>query len=71
MDQKMAGNLRGLVNRPEWDYLLVLLSQMNTDCHERLETCSPETLKGIQGEVKVIKDLLTLRSTVNTIMDVK
>ena len=69
IERPLADKLRGLVNRPEWDYLLVHITNMKAEAHDRLEICPIESLKSTQGEIKVYNDLLTLQKTVNTLSD--
>ena len=57
-----------VINTPGWDVFLEYLGKKAAGCHERLELCTPENLKGIQGELKTIRDILTLRKIVNNIM---
>ena len=57
-----------VVNTPGWDTFLEYIEKKATGCHERLELCPLENLKGIQGELKIIRDILTLRKIVNNIM---
>jgi hypothetical protein len=59
--------LSGVVNRPDWDMLMVWLHDKKVECHDKLEVCQPENVRGLQGELRVIKELLTLRDTVNRI----
>lgn len=58
--------LSQLVNRPDWDQYMVWLSELRVDAHERLELTTPDKLGGIQGELRIINRMLTLRNTVNT-----
>ena len=68
-DRIVYEKLAGLVNRPEWDNFLVYTTNLHVECHNRLEGCQTiESLKGIQGELKILKDILTLRNDVNKIM---
>jgi len=60
--------LKGLVFHPEWDNLLVYIVNKLASEHERLENCSPDGLKFIQGKISVYKDILTLRDDVKSIM---
>ena len=41
IEHKLAGDLRGLVNRPEWDYMMIYLTNQKAEAHERLELCPP------------------------------
>ena len=59
--------LSGLVNRPDWDQFMVWLDEKRASCIDKLELCKPEDLKGHQQEIRLIKELLTLRNSVNTI----
>ena len=56
-----------IVNRPEWDGYMVWLDQKRVECIDKLENCQPEKLGRIQGELAVIKEMLTLRNTVNSL----
>ncbi len=67
-DRIVYEKLAGLINRPEWDNFLVYVTNLHVECHNRLETCNVDNLKGIQGELKILKDILTLRNDVNKIM---
>ena len=70
LEYQLAGDLRGLVNRPEWDYLMIYLTNQKAEVHDRLESCPTfESVKYSQGEIKALNDLLTLKKTVNTISD--
>lgn len=63
--------LARLVNQPDWDLLMVYLDGKRVECHEKLEVTDAATLPRLQGQLAVIKDMLTLRKTVNTIMSVR
>lgn len=60
--------LASIVNHPEWDLFMTYMDKKRMACHDRLEICSQDGLGKIQGELLVIKDILTLRKTVNSIM---
>lgn len=63
--------LKDVVFRPEWDNMLVHLTNLRASEHEKLENCSADGLKFIQGKISVINDLLTLRDNVRSIMSMK
>lgn len=70
LDNKTAESLAPLVRRPEWDNFIVY---MNKEKIERLNdlaiSTGPEmSLRRIQGELKNINNILTLRDDVLKIM---
>ena len=67
MEKREAENLRPLVNQASWDQLIVHFTNRRAEAHQRLETCPIDSLRGIQGELKEINYLLTIRETINTI----
>ncbi len=68
MNEFPFDRLQYVVNRPEWDMFLVYIANKKDNCIDRLERCSPEDLKRIQGELSILKDILTLRDSVNKYM---
>jgi hypothetical protein len=63
--------LTAVVNRPEWDVFMVWATQEKNKCYDRLEVCTPENLKNIQGELNIWKRILTLRQDVSNYMSNK
>lgn len=70
MEQRneMMQRMASVVNRPEWDDFLVWVDSKRVSCHERLEGCTPDNLRGIQGELRIVKEILNLRASVNNIV---
>lgn len=70
-DRAVYEKLAGLVSRPEWDNYLVWITNKHADAHRRLEDCQPEFLKGIQAEIRLLKEMMDLRKVVSNIMNEK
>ena len=68
---ELMQKLAQITTRPEWDVFMVYLDMKRVNCQERLEECTPDKLNKIQGELLAIKEMLTLRSTVNKIMSAR
>ncbi len=69
MNDEIYKKFADLVRHPQWDNFMVFVDKKRVECIERLEECPPESLRKIQGELSVIKMLLTLRGDVLKIMD--
>lgn len=68
MENIQLDRLSSVVNRPEWDVFMVWATQEKAKCYDRLEVCSPDDLKKVQGELSVWKNILTLRELVGNHM---
>ncbi len=68
MNDEIYKKFADLVRHPQWDNFMVFIANKRVECMERLEECPPDSLRKIQGELSVIKMLLTLREDVLKIM---
>lgn len=71
MNDEVYRKFADLVRHPQWDYFMRFIDDKRIECLMRLETCPPESLRSIQGELRIVKELLTLRETVLDIMKAK
>jgi len=56
--------LKPIVGHSSWPVYEELLTCMRDVAREKLETCSVSDLSGIQHEIKILNDLLTLHDDV-------
>ena len=65
MNEELLKKMHPLVNGPEWELFMKLISDKIQDCQQNLENCAPESLRKIQGRMSVYREIADLRKTIN------
>lgn len=64
LDNKTAESLASLVRRPDWDNFMAYMNHLKIEKLDDLSVCPETSLKRLQGELSIIKYILTLRDDV-------
>ena len=70
MTPHQAQAIYALSAEPQWQKLTEYWQSEIGRLHESLETCSPESLRKIQGEIISLKECLKLREIAESILKV-
>ena len=69
MTPQQAKSIYAISAEPQWQKLTEYWQSEIDRLHESLETCSPESLRRIQGEIVSLKECLKLRAVAEAVLE--